>query len=281
MKPAVTQPAVFITGASTGIGRAIATELIAKGYRVWGTSRNKSRLADIPQLHPLELDFARPESVEAAWKQALSEAGEIDIVIQNAGSGIFGSVEEVSVAAAREQWVTLVESPLLLFKLAAAHLRPRRTGWIIGISSLAGEMPMPFFAHYSAGKAALSSLLSTLWMELKPFGVQVVDLRPGDIRTKFNDAVPRLDISNSPYRPWADRAWQESCRLLESAPDPKLIADAIVQLLQQTKPPAMKRCGSFFQADIGALGSRLLSRTAILKSIRSYYGLNQLDDRND
>jgi NAD(P)-dependent dehydrogenase (short-subunit alcohol dehydrogenase family) len=118
-------------------------------------------------------------------------------------------------------------------------------------------------------------------MELKPFGVQVVDLRPGDIRTTFNESVPRAAGSNSPYQRWAECAWQESCRLIDHAPQPELIAQAILRLLQQRKPPAMKRCGSFFQADVGALGMRLLSRTALLDSIRSYYGLARLDNHHD
>ncbi len=118
-------------------------------------------------------------------------------MIQNAGAGIFGSVEEVPLADARWQWQVLVEGPLQLLKLAAAHLRPRGEGLIIGVSSLAAEMPLPFSIHYSAGKAAFSALLAGLSMELKPFHVKVVDLRPGDICTAFLDQLPKTMPADS------------------------------------------------------------------------------------
>lgn len=268
---------VFITGASSGIGFAVAQKLIQAGHQVWGTSRDPNRLADLSSVHPLRLDFSESASVERAWSQAVHEAGHIDVVIQNAGQGIFGSIEEVSMAEARSQWTTLVEGPLQICRLAAAHLRPRGCGMIIGISSLAGELPMPFFAHYSAGKAALSSLLAGLWMELKPFGVQVLDLRPGDIRTPFNEAVPHRLSSSSPYLKWAEKSWKESCELIRTAPEPALVADLILRLIEQKRLPVMLRCGTFFQAKLGALGLRFLSRHALLRSIRNYYGLTDLD----
>lgn len=269
------KPRVFLTGAGSGIGKAVAVRLVAEGYEVWGTGRSLEKLAGIKGLHPLEMDFSVPGSVERAWKKALEEAGGIDVVIQNAGSGIFGSIEETGIESARAQWTVLVEGPLELLRLAASHMRERRSGWIIGISSIAGEMPMPFFAHYSAGKAALSSLLSGLWMEMQPFGVQVVDLRPGDIRTPFNDVVGKVQPEQSPYRPWSDRAWEESCRLIEAAPEPELVAKMILGLLRRGSSPPMKRCGSFFQAVLGPLGVRLYSRKGLLKGIRDYYRLDR------
>ena len=150
---------VFLTGASSGIGLATARLLSQKGYIVWGTTRNLSKL-DQPPFHPIEMRLEDIASVNAAWTEALRQAGHFDIVIQNAGAGIFGSIEEVSMDDARWQWQVLVEGPLQLLKLASAHLRPRREGIIIGVSSLAAEMPLPFSCHYSAGKAAFSALLA-------------------------------------------------------------------------------------------------------------------------
>ncbi|NJK91571.1 MAG: SDR family NAD(P)-dependent oxidoreductase [Blastochloris sp.] len=136
---------IFLTGASTGIGRAVAVRLMSEGYEVWGTSRQVEKLRDLPGLHPLRLDFAEPESIDQAWEQALAESGGMDVVIQNAGRGHWGSVEESSVAEARRQWVDLVEGPLRLLQLAAAHMRLRRSGCILGVTSLAAELPIPFF----------------------------------------------------------------------------------------------------------------------------------------
>jgi len=273
------QKTVFLTGATSGIGLATAALLAQRGYAVWGTTRSLDRAVNQSHFHALEMRLEDAASIESAWNQALAQAGQIDIVIQNAGAGIFGSIEDVSPADARWQWQVLVEGPLRLLQLAAQHLRPRREGIIIGVSSLAAELPMPFFAHYSAGKAAFSSLLAGLSMELKPFGVRVVDLRPGDIRTAFNDHLPKTMPADSAYLPWAQQTWQKCATLMAGAPPPELIARAIEEIISRKNPPSIARCGTFFQATLGAVGVRLLSHRRLLASIRAYYELHDVDQR--
>jgi short-subunit dehydrogenase len=268
---------VFLTGASSGIGRATAELLSRRGYAVWATARKKERLPTHPRLQGLELDLESASSIGKAWEQALAEAGQIDIVIQNAGAGIFGAIEDVGHAEADRQWQVLVAGPLQLFRLAAAHMRPRRCGIILGVSSLAAELPLPFAAHYSAGKAALSALLGGLEMELKPFGVRVVDLRPGDIRTSFNDRLTPTLPPGSPYLPWTTAAWKESCTLMNEAPGPELAARAILDAINPGRSDSVVRCGSFFQARLGAWGARILPRRFLLRSIRNYYRLHDVD----
>jgi NAD(P)-dependent dehydrogenase (short-subunit alcohol dehydrogenase family) len=266
---------VFLTGASSGIGRAAAELLAQRGYEVWATARDTTRLPQGPRLHPLALDLEQPATIDAAWQQALAEAGRIDIVIQNAGAGIFGAIEEVSPEDGARQWQVLVHGPLQLLRLAAAHLRSRRAGIIVGVSSLAAEMPLPFAAHYSAGKSAISALLGGLEMELKPFGVRVVDLRPGDIRTAFNQRIVPLGAAASPYAPWLAAAWKETNALMDGAPGPELAARAILSVIE--RPRSLARCGTFFQARLGAFGVRVLSRGFLLDSIRRYYKLDRVD----
>jgi NAD(P)-dependent dehydrogenase (short-subunit alcohol dehydrogenase family) len=266
---------VFLTGASSGIGRAAAELLAARGFDIWATSRDASRVPKHPRLHALELDLGQPDSIDAAWTRALREAGRIDTVIQNAGAGIFGAVEDVTPDEAARQWQILVAGPLQLFRLAAAHMRPRGTGVIVGVSSLAAELPLPFAAHYSAGKAALSALLGGLAMELDPFGVRVVDLRPGDIRTAFNDHIAPAPSAGSVYAPWTAAAWKETCALMAGAPGPELAARAILAAVE--RPRVVMRCGTFFQAKLGAFGARFLSRRFLLNSIRRYYKLDRID----
>ena len=145
----------------------------------------------------------------------------------------------------------------------------------MGVSSLAAELPLPFAAHYSAGKAALSALLGGLAMELEPFGVRVVDLRPGDIRTAFNDRIVPTSPPGSVYAPWTAAAWKETCALMNGAPEPEIAARAILAAVE--KPSVVIRCGTFFQAKLGALGSRFLPRRFLLNSIRRYYHLDQVD----
>ena len=271
---------IFLTGASSGIGLAAARLLSQKGHTIWGTTRNVQKLAARPPFRPIEMRLENTESVETAWNEALQQAGHFDIVIQNAGAGIFGSVEEVSLDDARWQWQVLVEGPLQLLKLASAHLRPRRTGLIIGVSSLATEMPIPFSSHYSAGKAAFSTLLAGLSMELKPFDVHVVDLRPGDILTAFNDNLPKTMSAESPYLPWSMQAWEETAALMKNAPAPDLIARALDDIIDASATPVVVRSGTFFQASLSPLGVRFMPRSWLLDSIRSYYKLTRLDGKN-
>ena len=273
------QKTVFLTGATSGIGKATAELLAQKGYAIWGTTRSLERAGKSSHFHALEMRLEEPASVEAAWNEALAQAGRIDIVIQNAGAGIFGAIEDVSPGDARWQWQVLVEGPLRLLQLAAEHLRPRREGMIIGVSSLAAELPMPFSAHYSAGKAAFSTLLAGLSMELQPFDVRVVDLRPGDIRTAFNDHLPKTMPAGSAYLPWARQTWEKCATLMAEAPPPELIARAIEKIISEKNPPAIARRGTFFQATMGALGVRLLPHRRLLDSIRQYYSLPDVDER--
>jgi NAD(P)-dependent dehydrogenase (short-subunit alcohol dehydrogenase family) len=266
---------VFLTGASSGIGRATAELLAERGYDIWATARDASRVPNHPRVHALELDLEQPGSIDTAWTRALGEAGRIDSVIQNAGAGIFGAVEDVTPDESARQWQILVAGPLHLFRLAAAHMRPRGAGVIVGVSSLAAELPLPFAAHYSAGKAALSALLGGLAMELAPFGVRVVDLRPGDIRTAFNDRIAPALSTDSAYAPWTASAWKETRALMDGAPGPELAARAILAAVE--RPRTVMRCGTFFQAQLGALGARFLPRRFLLNSIRRYYGLGVVD----
>src|SRR5579871_4610288 len=103
---------VFLTGGSSGIGRATAKLLARRGFEVWATARAIDRVPRIDCVRAMELDFTRPESIEAAWERALAEAGRIDVVVQNAGSGIFGAVEDVPLEEAARQWQILVAGPL-------------------------------------------------------------------------------------------------------------------------------------------------------------------------
>ena len=277
--PAPSRKNIFLTGASSGIGRAAAELLTQSGHRVWGTSRHLDRLPQSANFQPIAMDLEDAQSISHAWTEALHQAGHIDVVIQNAGAGIFGSIEDVPGDVSGHQWRVLVEGPLQILQLAAAHLRPRRAGLIIGISSLAAEMPIPFSAHYSAGKSAFSALLAGLAMELKPFNVRVVDLRPGDIRTSFIDNVPSQASPGSLYFPWADQTAQKCSKLMAEAPPPDLIACGILRLIEAANPPPVARLGTFFQARLGPLGVRFLPLRFMLNSIRQYYGLHKIDER--
>src|SRR5436190_22585533 len=137
---------VFLTGASSGIGRAIADALLARGDEVWGTSRNLERLPKVPQFHPVRLDLSDPRSVEEAFNGALADAGHFDVLINNAGSGHFGPLENLSEKEIVAQFQVLVFGQLQLMRLALGAMHLRGQGLIINVSSLASRLPVPFMA---------------------------------------------------------------------------------------------------------------------------------------
>src|SRR5262252_4063756 len=180
---------IFVTGASAGIGLAMAKSLITHGHQVWGTSRNVDRLTNIGGLHPICLDLTDRDSIQAAFKSAVSEAGHFDVLINNAGAGHFGPAESLPMETIASQFQILVFGQIELMQLALRHMRSRGEGLIINVTSLASRLPVPFMAAYNAAKAALASFTMSIQLELPHSGVRITDLQPGDIRTEFNQSV--------------------------------------------------------------------------------------------
>ena len=190
---------IFLTGASSGIGLAIAHALLARGDEVWGTSRNLERLPKVPQFHPMRLDLSDPRSVEEAFNGALADAGHFDVLINNAGSGHFGPAENLSEKEIATQFQILVFGQMQLMRLALRMMQARGEGLIINVTSLAGRLPVPFMAAYNAAKAAMASFTMSIQLELPDSRVRIVDLQPGDIRTDFNDAVIKSELPDQRY----------------------------------------------------------------------------------
>src|SRR4051812_37309159 len=148
---------IFLTGASSGIGFAIARELTARGHEVWGTSRDVRRLPRLERFHPIRLDLADAPALEAIFLEARKQAGQFDVVINNAGQGHFGAAEFLSGEILREQFQVLVFGHIRLMQLAIGEMRLRRSGLIINVTSLESRLPIPFMATYNAAKAAMAS----------------------------------------------------------------------------------------------------------------------------
>ncbi|HET9800793.1 MAG TPA: SDR family NAD(P)-dependent oxidoreductase, partial [Chthoniobacterales bacterium] len=198
---------VFLTGASSGIGLAIAEALVARGHEVWGTSRNLIRLENVRGLHPVRLDLSDPRSIDDAFKSALAAAGFFDVVINNAGSGHFGPAEHLSDEEIQKQFQTLLFAHLQLMRLALAAMRVRGNGLIINVTSLASRLPVPFMAAYNAAKAAMASFTMSTQLELPDTNVRIVDLQPADICTAFNDAIPKSAENDPRYQARVAKTW--------------------------------------------------------------------------
>src|SRR5713226_4610229 len=249
---------IFLTGASSGIGHAIAEMLVAHGHEVWGTSRNLERIPKMPRLYPVHLDLSDPRSVEKAFNAALAEAGHFDVLINNAGSGHFGPAENLSEKEIASQFQILVFGQVQLMRLALRMMQARGEGLIINVTSLAGRLPVPFMAAYNAAKAAMASFTMSIQLELPDARVRIIDLQPGDICTEFNSAVDKGAQHDPRYEMRVAKTWEAVDRNMKNAPGPELVAKHVLQLIGATNPPPRITVGDLFQSTVAPLMLRFL-----------------------
>jgi short-subunit dehydrogenase len=263
---------IFLTGASSGIGKAIAIAAAEQGHEIWGTSRNISRLPARPRLHAVQLDLSDPASIERAFNAALVEAGVFDVLINNAGSGHFGPAENLSEKEIADQFQVLVFGQLQLVRLALASMQSRGQGLIINVTSLAARLPLPFMAAYNAAKAAMAAFTMSIQLERPESEVGIVDLQPGDISTSFNDAIAQIE-PDSRYQEKLAKAWEALDRNMRNAPKPDLVATKILQLIEQNNPPPRVTVGDAFQSKIAPFIFRFLPQRLRIWGLKKYYGI--------
>ena len=257
---------ILITGASAGIGAATAGHLAAHGYTVIATSRRRpASLPDGVQWFPI--DVCDANSVRAT----IDRAGPLDGLVCNAGMGIFGSVEEVSIERARAQFETNVFGTLNSIRAVLPAMRSRGAGRIVVVGSLSGRAPIPFQLHYSMTKAALDALVQGLRLEVASFGVHVALVEPGDIKPNFNDATDWGDVSGSPYAARLRRCERVIRASLERAPGPEIVARAIHRALTDAAPRVRYPVGPDSWAV--PLVRRLLPERLALKLIARHFEL--------
>jgi NAD(P)-dependent dehydrogenase (short-subunit alcohol dehydrogenase family) len=237
----MTQRTAIVTGASSGFGRLTAQTLAADGWRVYATMRNVATTnagaaTDLKKagISVVELDVTSDASVDAAAKTILSEAGAVDVLVNNAGTGFFGIEEAFTPAAAERQFATNVIGPLRVNRAFLPSMRERRSGLVVYVSSVVGRMIVPFGGIYTASKWALEALAETSSYELAPFGIDVAIVEPGAYATDIFGKITAADDSArvTAYGDVAKYSEQLSERLGASAQerDPQEVADAIVRL---------------------------------------------------
>lgn len=264
---------IFLTGASSGIGLATAKALVTLGHEVWGTSRDVRRLPDLQRLHPVLLDLADARSVAEGFETALAQAGNFDVVINNAGSGHFGASDTLSMELVQEQFQTLVFAQIELCRLALAAMRDHGSGLIVNVTSLASRLPVPYMGAYNAAKAAMASFTMTLQLELEQTEIYVVDVQPADIRTGFNDAVRKTGNVDSIHRTRLERTWKIVNENMQRAPGPELVARRIAQLIETDNPPPRITVGDTFQSQFAPVIFRLLPQRVRIWGLKRYYKL--------
>lgn len=264
---------IFLTGASSGIGAATAAHLVALGHEVWGTSRDPGRIPPIAGLHAVRMDLEDRGAVREAWSKAVAEAGSIDVLINNAGSGHFGPAELLDAETLERQFRTLVFAHVALTQLALATMRAQDRGLIINVTSLASQLPVPFMAAYNAAKAAMASFTLSMQLELCHSRVRIVDLQPADIRTAFNASLPRQDSADPRYEAALRKVWKIVDRNMTDAPPPQIVAERIAALLQTDRPAPRAIVGGFFQAKVAPLIDRFLPQRVRIWGLKQYYRL--------
>ncbi|MDH7446423.1 oxidoreductase [Aquimarina sp. 2201CG14-23] len=233
---------VLITGASSGIGKESAKLLLKKGYVVYGSARRTEKMKDIEELGVklLAMDVTKDDSMTEGIQTIINQEGHIDILVNNAGYGSYGSLEDVPMDEAKYQFEVNVFGLARLTQLVLPYMRTQNSGKIINISSIGGKIGEPHGSWYHATKFAVEGLSDSIRMELKQFGIDVVVIQPGAIKTEWNK-IARENLAkvsgNTAYSTLA----QKHVKLLEKADDkygsePIVIAKTIAKAIEAKKP---------------------------------------------
>lgn len=254
----------LVTGASSGIGEATVERLLAQGFIVYAGARRIERMSGIEQrgAHTLSLDVTDDASMTDAVAQILQERNRIDVLVNNAGYGSYGSVEEVPLEEARRQFEVNVFGLARLTQLVLPAMRERRSGRIINVSSIGGRIYEPLGAWYHATKFAVEGLSDSLRLEMAPFGIDVTIIQPGPIRTEWNTIARDSMVTVSGKGPYADiarrmRATYEKIDGGRSAGTPEQVAEAIVRAATARRPKTREAVPASAKTIVGA--RRLLS----------------------
>ena len=244
MPKSLQRPVVLLTGASSGIGYDVAPLLVRYGYTVYGAARRVEKIEELASegVKALSMDVTDEASMEAAVQQIIDAEGRIDVLINNAGYGSYGAIEDVPIDEARRQFEVNLFGLARLTQLVLPHMRARGRGRILNISSMAGRITMPLGAWYHATKYALEAFSDALRMEVEEFGIDVVIIEPGGIKTPWGlIAADYLEESsrNGVYAEQAQRVAANMRKLYSpssSLSEPKVISRTILRALEARCP---------------------------------------------
>lgn len=236
---------VLITGTSTGIGRATARTFLDHGWTVYATARDPDDIADLGErgCRTARLDVTEPDQVEAVVDRMLEANGRIDCLVNNAGYSQTGAVEEIKMEDARYQFDVNVFGPQRIIRAVLPHMRERAEGRIINVSSTGGRVSIPGYGVYCASKHAMEGLSDALRTETAPFGVDVVLVEPGLVRSQYYETaaetLAETTDQESPYEPLYDRlATLRDLGLQTVGAEPERPANVILKAAEPDDPAA-------------------------------------------
>jgi len=232
---------VLITGCSTGIGRDLAIRLSEAEYQVVATARNVETLQGIPGALKLSMDVTQADSVQQAVAQTIERFGQIDVLVNNAGYALRGVLEEIPIEQVQQMFDVNVFGVMRMIRAVAPQMRRQRAGRIINLSSIAGKLSTPVNGTYSATKFAVEALSDALRVELAPFGIQVIVVEPGSIKTHFDQTAQAhtqeiLSNASSPYEPLYRLSDQFAETMHNQQRGPEVVSAVIQEAIETPRP---------------------------------------------
>ena len=237
---------VLITGASSGIGKSIATYLSQRNFKVYGTSRKADSSSD--HFSFVQLDVTNENSIVETIKYISEKEGRIDILINNAGVGITGPIEETPENEIKKAFETNYFGPLNMIKHVLPVMRARKSGLIINITSIAGYMGLPYRGIYSATKGALEITAEAYRMEVKQFGIKMTNVAPGDFATNIASGRYHAPVKKgSPYEEVYGNTLKLMNEHVDAGKDPEMMAKEIYKIINEPDPKVHYKVGERLQ----------------------------------
>ncbi|MBP0902258.1 SDR family oxidoreductase [Mariniflexile gromovii] len=263
---------VLITGGSSGIGKSVGEYLTEKGFKVYGTSRNPENYK-ASKFSILKLDVKNIETIHQTVKTIIDAEGRLDVVINNAGAGITGAIEEIPEAEIKANFDTNFFGPINVIKAVLPQMRKQHSGLVINITSIAGYMGLPYRGIYSASKGALELVTEAFRMEIKDFNIKMTNIAPGDFATNIAAGryhAPLLD--NSPYKkPYGDTLNLMNTHV-DNGSDPTMMAQAVLKVINTENPKVHYKVGEFMQK-FSIVLKRILPDKVYEKMLMKHYKL--------
>jgi NAD(P)-dependent dehydrogenase (short-subunit alcohol dehydrogenase family) len=263
---------VLITGGSSGIGKSVGEFLSEKGFIVYGTSRSPEKYKQ-SKFPILALDVKDEATISETVNTIIDKEGQLDVVINNAGAGITGPIEETPNAEIKNNFDTNFFGPINVIKAVLPQMRKQHSGLIINITSIAGYMGLPYRGVYSASKGALELLTEAFRMEIKDFNIKMTNIAPGDFATNIAAGryhAPLLD--DSPYKkPYGDTLDLMNTHV-DNGSDPDMMAKSVYRIINTPNPKGHYKVGEFMQK-FSIVLKRILPDKVYEKLLMKHYKL--------